>query len=387
MHHRLPRAVVTVGISSFLLTLVACRGTHTMSITRADFGTSDSKPVSLYTLTNDNGLVAKITDYGGIVTELYTPDRDGKMADVALGFETLDGYVAGSPYFGAIVGRVGNRIGNRIAEGRFTLDRKDYQLATNNGPNHLHGGVKGFDKVVWNAESTIESNGPALKLTYSAKDGEENYPGNLDVTVVYTLTNANELAIDITATADAATPINIVHHTYWNLAGHDAGDILGHELKLNADTYTPTDQTLIPTGAIDPVAGTPFDFRKAKTIGADIGKLPGDGADDPGGYDLNYVLNGRLGKMKPAATVRDPASGRVMEIRTTEPGVQFYSGNFLNGLNGKGGTVYKKHHGFCLETQHYPDSINNEGKDGWPTMILRPGQTYRHTMIHRFTTD
>ena len=383
MHQVSRRAVTMLGASWLLITLVACRGTHTMSITRADFGTLDSKPVSLYTLRNKNGLVAKISDYGGIVTELYTPDRDGKMADVVLGFETLDGYVAGSPYFGAMVGRVGNR----IAGGRFTLDGKQYQLATNNGPNHLHGGVKGFDKVVWNAAPMMDSNGPALKLTYSAKDGEENYPGNLDVTVVYTLTNHNELAIEITATADAATPVNIVHHTYWNLAGHDAGDILGHELKLGAATYTPTDKTLIPTGAIDPVAGTAFDFRKAKAIGADIGQLPGDGGDDPGGYDLNYVLDGKLGEMKLAARVRDPGSGRVMEIRTTEPGVQFYSGNFLNGLNGKGGTVYKKHHGFCLETQHYPDSINQEGRDGWPTIILRPGQTYRHTMIHKFSTD
>ena len=354
-----------------------------MSITRADFGTLDSKPVSLYTLTNKNGLIAKISDYGGIVTELYTPDRDGKMADIVLGFETLEGYVTGSPYFGAMIGRVGNR----IAKGRFTLDEKEYQLATNNEPNHLHGGVKGFDKVVWNAEPMIESAGPALRLTYLSKDGEENYPGNLTVKVVYTLTNDDELKIETTASTDAATPVNIVHHTYWNLAGHDAGEILGHELKLNAETYTPTDKTLIPTGVIDPVAGTPFDSRRAKAIGADIGKLPGDGGDDPGGYDLNYVLSGKLGRMKPAARVRDPGSGRVMEIRTTEPGVQFYTGNFLDGLNGKSGAIYKKQHGFCLETQHYPDSINNEGKDGWPTIILRPGQTYRHTMIHRFTTD
>lgn len=352
-----------------------------MMITKDGFGQVDGKPVDVYTLTNDSGMVAKITNYGGIVTELHAPGRHGEVADIVLGFDTVDEYVEKSPYFGAMVGRVGNR----IALGQFELDGEKYQLATNNDPNHLHGGVKGYDKVIWNAEPSANDDGPKLTLTYRSPDGEEGYPGVLEVKVEYTLTNANELRVEMWAECSKATPVNIVHHSYWNLAGHAWGTNYDHELTLNADHFTPTDATLIPTGEIKAVADTPFDFRTAKTIGRDIGQLPGSG-DDPGGYDLNYVLNGKPGELQLAATVTDPGSGRVMKIFTTEPGIQFYSGNFLDGFRGKGGVQYDKHDGFCLETQHYPDSVNKEGLEGWDSVILRPGETYHHLMVHAFST-
>ncbi|MFL5245719.1 MAG: aldose epimerase family protein [Gemmataceae bacterium] len=355
------------------------KGTDKMepSIDKKDFGkTQDGTAVDQYTLTNANGMKAKIITYGGIITELDVPDRDGKLGDVVLGFDDLKGYLAGHPYFGALVGRVANR----IAKGKFTLDGKEYQVPVNNGPNALHGGIKGFDKQVWKAEPIKARDGVALKLTYMSKDGEEGYPGDLTTTVVYTLTNKNELKIDYKATTDKATPVNLTNHSYFNLAGPSSGTILNHELMLNADEYTPVDDTLIPTGEIKPVKGTPLDFTKPTTIGARIGELKGE----PGGYDHNFVLRGGDSSPALAAKVYEPKTGRIMEVFTTEPGVQFYTGNFLDGTNkGKGGVVYKKNQGFCLECQHFPDSVN---EPKFPSMILRPGKTYAQTTVYKFST-
>jgi aldose 1-epimerase len=341
------------------------------------FGTtSDGTAVDLYVLTNDHGVKAKVMTYGAILTELEVPDRDGKLGDVVLGFDDLKGYLAGHPYFGATVGRVANR----IARGKFTVDGKEYTLATNNGPNALHGGRKGFDKAVWKAVPVESRDGVAVRFTYHSSDGEEGYPGDLTATVTYTLTDRNELRLDYTATTGKPTPVNLTNHTYFNLAGPAAGDILGHELMLAAERYTPVDDTLIPTGEIKPVRGTPLDFTTPATIGSRIDQLRGE----PGGYDHNFVLRGGGKSLALAARVREPKTGRVMEMDTTEPGVQFYTGNFLDGsLKGKGGVVYRKHQGFCLEAQHFPDSVNHPN---FPSMILRPGQTYRQTTVYKFST-
>jgi aldose 1-epimerase len=347
-------------------------------VTAAPFGTTaDNVPVELYTLTNSNGVTAKATNYGALLTSLSVPDRTGKSADVVLGFSDLQGYLAGHPYFGANVGRVGNR----VAKGRFTLDGKEYKLATNNGPNSLHGGVKGFDKVVWAAKAEVVDGNPTVRFTYRSPDGEEGYPGNLTATVTYTLTDKNELRVDYSATTDKATPVNIAHHSYFNLAGPTSADVLGHEVTIFADRYTPVDETLIPTGKLDPVSGTPLDFTTPHTIGERIGQLKGD----PVGYDHNYVLRSGGSKTPElAARVYEPKSGRVLEVLTTEPGLQFYTGNFLDGtLKGKEGITYKKHAGFCLEAQHFPDAVNHPE---FPSTILRPGQTYRQTTIYRFST-
>jgi aldose 1-epimerase len=345
-------------------------------VQKMTFGkTEDGTSIDLYTLTNKKGMTAKVMTYGAILTELDVPDKSGKTADVVLGFADLKGYLGGHPYFGSNVGRVANR----IAKGKFTLDGKEYHLAINNKPNALHGGLKGFDKVVWKAEPLKSPDEAAVKFIYVSKDGEEGYPGNLTVTVTYTLTNDNQLKIDYTATTDKPTPVNLTNHSYFNLAGAQAGDILGHELMLVADQYTPVDETLIPTGEIKPVKGTPLDFTTPALIGARIEKLKGD----PGGYDHNFVLNGEGKKLALAARVREPKSGRMMETWTTEPGVQFYSGNFLDGKKtGKGGVVYKKHWGFCLEAQHFPDSVNHPN---FPSMILKPDETYKQTTIYKFS--
>lgn len=335
----------------------------------------DGTEIEEYTLTNKNGMIMKVITYGGIVTELHVPDKDGKLADVCLGCSSLEEYREGHPYFGAITGRVANR----IAKGKFTLDGKEYTLTTNNGPNHLHGGKVGFDKVVWKA--TVANDGTTLALTYKSKDGEEGYPGNLDVRVDYKLMpNANEWWIIYAATTDKATPINLTQHAYFNLAGHASGTILDHVIKIDADKYTPVDETLIPTGKIEPVKGTPFDFTKATPIGKHIKDIKAD----PVGYDLNYVLNGKGDSRGAIAEVTEPKSGRVMKVHTSQPGVQLYTGNFLDGKQkGKGGVKYPKYGGFCLETQHYPDSINQKT---FPSVVLEPGKTYTHNTVYSFST-
>jgi aldose 1-epimerase len=345
------------------------------SLKRMDFGkTPDGTPIDLYVLTNGN-VTAKVMTYGAILTELIVPDRHGKPGDVVLGFDNLAGYLAGHPYFGATTGRVANR----IAKGQFTLDGKDYKLAVNNAPNSLHGGLKAFDKVVWKAQDVSGQAGPAVRFSYLSPDGEEGFPGNLSVSVTYTVTADQAIKIDYSATTDKATPVNLTNHSYFNLAGPASGNILGHELMLAADQYTPGDDTMIPTGDIKPVKGTPLDFTTSTKIGAHIAEIPGE----PGGYDHNYVLRG--GKAPAlAARVSEPASGRLMEMFTTEPGVQFYTANFLDGsLKGKDGVVYKKNQAFCLEAQHFPDSVHHAN---FPTTILRPGETYTQTTIYKFST-
>lgn len=333
--------------------------------------------MDIYTLTHKNGISAKITNYGGIVMSLNVPDKSGQFSDIVLGFETAEEYLKPHPYFGALIGRYGNR----IAKGKFTLERKEYILAQNDGPNSLHGGLKGFDKVIWDAKPLDTPDEPALELTYLSEDGEEGYPGNLLIKVIYTLTNDNELRIDYTATSDETTVINLTNHSYFNLAGAGYGPILDHEVLLNAAHFTPIDETLIPTGEIRPVAGTPFDFTEPTKIGLHI-----NGDDEQLkfglGYDHNWVLNSSDSSLALAARVFEPGSGRVMEVWTTEPGIQFYSGNFLDGSNiGKGGKVYQHRYGFCLETQHFPDSPNHPN---FPSTVLKASQTYTSTTVYKF---
>ena len=373
---------LTRSFSCLLFVVVLLLGilsTNAQKISKESFGkTADGESVDLFTLTNRNGMEARITNYGGIVTTLTAPDRNNKYADVVLGFNDLDSYLKGHPYFGALVGRYGNR----IAKGRFTLNGVEYKLAVNNGENHLHGGIKGFDKVVWTARSMRTKLGPALSLTYVSKDMEEGYPGNLTVKVVYTLTNNNELRIDYSASTDKDTVTNLTHHSYFNLAGEGNGDILNHQLLLKANRFTPTDAGSIPTGELRNVQGTPFDFLKSTSIGARINQDE-EQLKFGGGYDHNWVVNGRAGTLRQAASVYESTSGRVMDVWTTEPGIQFYTGNFLDGtLTGKSGKAYARRNGFCLETQHYPDSPN---KPKFPTTTLRKGATYRSTTIYRFS--
>jgi aldose 1-epimerase len=389
----------------------------------------DGTAVDLYTLENTNGFLAKVTNYGTIICELHVPDRDGKSGDVVLGFDNLGQYLKGHPCFGCTVGRVANR----IAKGRFALDGKTYALAVNNGPNHLHGGLEGFDKKVWKGEKLGLDNkqdlgkakalnvtaarvasssldkitaeyleleilkdpelaalrpappdipiepqpGAAVKFSYTSPDGEEGYPGTLTAAVTMTLTDDNELRLDYSATTDKPTPVNLTNHSYFNLAGH--GDALRHELMIAADHYTPSDSTLIPTGEIKAVKGTPMDFTRPQAIGSRFGQLQGE----PVGYDTNYVLNSGGKGLGLAARVYEPETGRVVEVHTTEPGVQLYTANFLDGsLIGKGGTVYRQHAAFCLETQHFPDAVN---QPGFPSIILRPGQVYRQTTVFKFS--
>jgi aldose 1-epimerase len=336
------------------------------------FGTlPDGSSVDIYTLTNAHGLFAKVTNYGTIITELHVPDRHGRSGDIVLGFDNLEQYLKGHPCFGCTVGR----FANRIAKGKFSLDGQSYNLAINNGPNHLHGGLKGFDKVLWHAESQP---GAAVKFTYTSPDREEGYPGRLESSAIMALNDTNELRIDYTATTDKATPVNLTNHSYFNLRGD--GDVLSHELLLAADYYTPSDATLIPTGEIKPVKGTPMDFTTSKPIGSRFSQLQ----SRPVGYDHNYVINDGGKSLALAARVYEPHTGRVLEVQTTQPGVQLYTGNFLDGsLTGKRGVVYRQHTGFCLETQHFPDSVNHPQ---FPSVILRPGQTYRQTTTFRFLT-
>ena len=376
------RAWFILGAAAIILLGCAKKGTETkpeeqraMTINVESFGkTPDGQEVDLYTLANINGIRARITNYGAILVSLEVPDKNGKLADITLGFDTLDGYIPRHPYFGATVGRYANRIGGA----KFKLNDIEYTLAANNGPNHLHGGIKGFDKVMWKLEDIkAESDKALLKLSYLSKDGEEGYPGNLSCTVTYTLTKDGELKISYEAETDKATVLNLTNHSYWNLAGQGNGDVLGHELMLNADKYTPVDEGLIPTGEIRSVKDSPMDFTKPMTIGSRIGQVEG-------GYDHNYVLNSSTGTLALCARVYEPTSGRTMEIHTAEPGVQFYTGNFLDGsITGKSGKVYKKHYGFCLETQHFPDSPN---KPDFPSVVLKPGDKYTTTTVHKFYT-
>jgi aldose 1-epimerase len=370
-------AVAGACVASF--TGCAGRVADQPTTTKRAFGqTAEGQAVDLYTLRNSRGAEATITNYGGIVVTLKMPDKSGNFDDIVLGYDNLEGYLEKTPYFGCLVGRYGNRIGGAS----FELDGQRYQLAKNDGPNSLHGGVKGFDKVVWDAKTLTTDAGPALELTYVSQDGEEGYPGNLRVVAVYTLTNDNALRLDYTATTDQATVVNLTHHSYFNLAGQGKGDILGHEVMINADRITPVDQTLIPTGQLASVEGTPFDFRKPMAIGARI--------DDPNqqlqygpGYDHNWVINKPEGELALHARVFEPTSGRVMEVWSTEPGLQFYAGNFLDGtITGKGSAVYARRTGFCMEPQHFPDSPN---QPQFPSTVLRPGQTYRNTISYQFS--
>jgi aldose 1-epimerase len=348
------------------------------TITAAPFGSlADGTSIERYTLRNSHGMQAQIATYGGILTSLTAPDRHGTYADVVLGYDTLAGYLQASPYFGALIGRYGNR----IAKGRFSLDGHEYTLAANNGPNALHGGLKGFDKVVWTAAKTqVTSQGPELTLTYRSKDGEEGYPGNLSVTARYTLTEDDALRLDYTATTDKATVLNLTQHSYFNLRG--TGDILGHVLQIHANRFTPIDDTLIPTGELRAVAGTPFDFRIPTAIGARIDM--NDAQLKFGkGYDHNWVIDPPHGAATLQATVYEPETGRVLEVLSPEPGFQFYSGNFLDGsIVGKGGRRYARRAAFCVEPQHFPDSPNHPA---FPSTVLKPGDTYHNTIIYRFT--
>lgn len=370
---------------SVILFAVVLFGTTALAgeptISKSPFGkTADGAAVDVYTLTNSKGMQAAITNYGGIVVTLMVPDRDGKLGDVVLGYDTLDEYIADTPYFGAIVGRYGNR----IAKGKFTLGGKEYVLAQNNNENHLHGGIKGFDKVVWDAKGVLSDRGLELVLNYVSADGEEGYPGKLAVTVTYIVPyDENELQIEYLATTNKPTVVNLTNHSYFNLAGQGKGDILDHELMINADRFTPVDEGLIPTGELRSVAGTPMDFRKPTAIGARVD------VDDEQlkfglGYDHNWVLDKSPGEYGLAARVYLPTSGRVLEVHTVEPGIQFYCGNFLDGSNvGKGGKVYKHRYGFCLETQHFPDSPN---KPQFPSTVLEPGEEYTTRTVYKFST-
>ncbi len=368
------------GLAAVSLLVWACGPTETeptsmRALEASDFGSVDGQTVALFTLTNDSGAKVGIIEYGGIVVSLEVPDRDGNVGDVVLGYDTLDAYVADTPYFGAITGRYANR----IAKGRFEIDGTAYELPVNNEPNSLHGGIKGFDKVIW--KGTPTASGDGVEMVYVSADGEEGYPGELSSKVTYTWTDDNELQIDYEATTDKPTVINLTNHSYFNLKDGGASPILDHEMMINAGMYTPVDATSIPTGEIASLDGTPLDFRTATAIGARIGddhEQIGFGA----GYDHNYVLNRDDDALSLAATVYDPHSGRAMDVLTEEPGVQFYSGNFLDGHHvGKGGVAYQHRSGLCLETQHYPDSPN---QPDFPSTVLRPDETYSTSTVYRF---
>lgn len=369
--------LATLGLVLGLSLFLSMNTDAKPKIEKRSFGKMpDGTAVDIYTLTNDKGVEARITNYGAILVSMKAPDRRGNLGDVVLGYDTLEGYLNDRSHLGSTVGRFANRIG----KGKFTLGGVEYDLVKNNGENHLHGGTKGFDRVVWQAKEVGGGNdGVGLQLNYVSKDGEENYPGNMSVTVVYTLTNNNELKIDYAATTDKETIVNLTNHSYFNLAG--TGDILNHEMMINADRFTPTDKGSIPTGEIRSVKGTPLDFTQPTRIGARI--------DDSyeqivlgKGYDHNWVLNKKDSSLTLAARVYEPTSGRVLEVSTTEPGVQFYSGNFLTGVKGKGGRAHERRHAFCLETQHFPDSPN---KPNFPTTVLKPGAKYTQTTVFKFS--
>jgi len=367
--------VVALAIGGLLAAQTSAK--HKSGVEQQPFGTREGRPVTLYKLTNSHGVEVHAMNYGGIILSIRVPDRKGQFADIVLGHDTMEGYIPNPPYIGAIVGRYANRIAN----GTFTLDGKTYTLPKNDGPNTLHGGTtRTFDKVVWEGEPLKGKTGVAF--SYLSKDGEEGFPGNLKVKVTYTLTDTNELVLDYEATTDKDTPINVSQHSYFNLAGEGTGDILNHEVMINADRFTPVDKNLIPTGELRPVKGTPLDFTKPTKIGARI--------DDNyeqlvlgHGYDHNFVINRKGAGLVLAARVSEPTSGRVLEVSTTQPGVQFYTGNFLDGtVTGKQGHVYKRRYGFCLETQHFPDSPNHPK---FPTTILKPGERFHQTTVFKFS--
>ena len=375
-----------VAMVVMVVMVAACRGASKpdkveragngkLNVIRAPFGTlPDGRAVEIFTLANPSGVEVRTIPYGAIIVSIKVPDRAGTIDDVVLGFDALDGYLKQSPYFGAVVGRYGNR----IAKGRFAIDGTPFRLATNNGPNHLHGGVRGFDKLLWHAEMFLREDEAGVVYTLTSPDGDEGYPGTLNAKVTYTLTAANALTVDYDATTDKPTVVNLTQHSYFNLAGR--GDILGHRLTIDADRYTPVDATLIPTGELAPVDGTPFDFRQPTMIGARIGADNGQ-IRNGGGYDHNWVL-GSAKALQHAAKLEDPSSGRTLDVSTTEPGLQFYSGNFLDGtLTGKGGRVYQKRAAVCLETQHFPDSPNHPN---FPSTLLRPGERYQSKTVFGF---
>ena len=377
------RLLITAFLLAGMITIGSwpAKGEAKSTMKKQSFGkTSDGQPVDLYTLTNQKGMEVAITNFGGIVVSLKVPDRTGKFDDVVLGYDSLDGYLTNKAFFGAVIGRYGNR----IAHGKFTLNGQTYTLPKNDGDNTLHGGPEAFNKKLWAAKDVSSAKGQALELTYMSPDGEEGFPGNLNAKVVYTLNDQNELTIAYSATTDKDTVVNLTNHSYFNLAGQGTGDILRHELMIKGDHITAVDETLIPTGELRPVKGTPFDFTHATAIGARINQ------DDPQlklgkGYDHNWVLNDH-GSRSPVlvAEAYEPKSGRVLEVLSTEPGVQFYSGNFLDGtIQGKGNKVYNQRYGFCLETQHFPDSPNHPK---FPSTTLKPGQTYSTTTVFKFST-
>jgi aldose 1-epimerase len=376
------RVIILVLGAAVLISVVSCNSKDAfepseegiMGVRQDVFGKmDDGRDVQVFELTNRNGLVLKLSDYGATMLALELPDRDGQNANVLLGFPSLAGYLERHPYFGSTVGRFCNRIG---AAG-FTLEGVSYSLAKNDGENHLHGGNVGFDKVLWDANPFETEAAVGVSFSYLSADGEEGYPGNLEVTAVYQLTNANELHIEFQATTDRATPVNLTNHSYWNLAGEGRGTILDHELQLEADGYLEVGSDLIPTGEIVPAAGSPMDFSRPMTIGSRIGEL-----GDMVGYDHCYALRGQEGSLALAARVKDATSGRVMEVLTTQPGIQLYTGNFLDGSDSAGG--YERHAAFCLETQHYPDSPN---KPEFPSAMLRPGEEFRELTVHRFLVE
>jgi aldose 1-epimerase len=367
------RRLVTI----LLAMLIGGGSVAAQELTKRPFGrTADGSEVDLYTLKNGR-VEVEITNYGGRIVAVRVPDRSGRVEDIVLGYDGLAGYLSDRAYFGGLIGRYANR----IARGRFTLDGVEYKLAQNDGENHLHGGIEGFDKKVWRAEEIKGKGEVGLRLSYVSRDGEEGYPGNLTVNVTYRLRADGGLVIDYEATTDKATVINLTNHAYFNLAGAGHGDVLGHEVMIAADRFTPVDRGLIPTGELRSVEGTPFDFRRPMRIGARI-EARDEQLEFGRGYDHNFVLNGRSGTLRLAARVVEPRSGRVLEVYTTEPGIQFYTGNFLDGVRGKGGQVYQRRGAFCLEAQHFPDSPN---KPNFPSTVLRPGQRYRQTTVYKFS--
>jgi aldose 1-epimerase len=373
-------ALFTAGLAAALFSGCATQPDPSQILPEPFGKTPDGTPVEIYTLRNPAGMTARIITYGGIVQSLDVPDKRGNFGDVVLGYHTLGGYLTNSPYFGALIGRYGNR----IAKGHFTLDGKTYSLAINNGSNSLHGGLKGFDKVVWHVErANYTPNGPQLKLSYTSPDGDEGYPGTLTVTALYTVTPENALRLDYTATTDQDTIVNLTQHSYFNLANH--GDVLNHVVYINADTFTPVDSTLIPTGELRPVEGTPFDFRIPATIGSRVNITTNEQIQFGGGIDHNWVMNHPIGKLGLDAWVSEPTSGRIMEVWSTEPGLQFYTGNFLDGtIKGKNGQVYPYRGAFAMEPQHFPDSPNHPN---FPSVVLKPDEVYHNTIIYKFLTQ